>query len=161
MVKRSKALLLLTIVPMLLIVGFVYGYFHYFGPQTVMQTNRDSSYCRQGNIFNGVDRQARFSVISTCETVTGVIHDMKKTKEDDGDYQFNLVVNSQYKRLLNLENDKRVNGMLVMEIIPKDQNSTSIQIPKNGDRIEASGALVTDNPHGWNEIHPVWKLKVL
>jgi hypothetical protein len=30
-----------------------------------------------------------------------------------------------------------------------------------GDRIEAYGAWVTDNPHGWNELHPAWKIRVL
>jgi len=79
---------------------------------------------------------------------------MKGTKEDDDDYQFNLFVDQPYKRLLNEQNNKQVNGMLVIEIIPKDQGSHLIQVPKNGDRIEAYGAWVTDNPHGWNEIHP-------
>jgi hypothetical protein len=30
--------------------------------------------------------------------------------------------------------------MLVIDIIPKDQSSSSVQIPKNGERIEAYGA---------------------
>jgi len=45
---------------------------------------------------------------------------MKGTKEDDDDYQFNLFVDQPYKRLLNEQNNKQVNGMLVIEIIPKD-----------------------------------------
>jgi hypothetical protein len=51
--------------------------------------------------------------------------------------------------------------MLVIEIIPKDQNSNLVQIPKNGARIEAYGAWVTDNPHGWNELHPAWKVRII
>ncbi|HJT47422.1 MAG TPA: hypothetical protein VJ729_04510 [Nitrososphaeraceae archaeon] len=47
----------------------------------------------------------------------------------------------------------------MIEIIPKDQKSSLLQIPKNGDRIRAYGAWVTDNPHGWNELHPIWELK--
>ena len=86
---------------------------------------------------------------------------MKGTKEDDGDYQFNLFVDQPYKILLNEQNNKQVNGMLVIEIIPKDQGSHLIQVPKNGDRIEAYGAWVTDNPHGWNEIHPAWIVRIL
>jgi len=86
---------------------------------------------------------------------------MKGTKEDDGDYQFNLFVDQPYKRLLNEQNNKQVNGMLVIEIIPKDQGSHLIQVPKNGDRIEAYGAWVTDNPHGWNEIHQAWIVTTL
>lgn len=36
---------------------------------------------------------------------------MTGTKQDDGDYQFNLEVQEQYKRLLNQENNNQVNGM--------------------------------------------------
>jgi hypothetical protein len=86
---------------------------------------------------------------------------MKGTKEDDDDYRFNLFVDQPYKRLLNEQNNKQVNGMLVIEIIPKDQGSHLIQVPKNGDRIEAYGAWVTDNPHGWNEIHSAWIVRIL
>lgn len=136
----------------------VYGYYNYFGPQAVMQTNSDPN-CKQGNIFEGVDRQARFKVLSTCETIAGVVHDM--SKQEDGDYQFNVDVDTQYKKFLNDANNNQVNRMLVVEIIPKDQNSSNIYIPKEGDRIQAIGAWVTDTPHGWNEIHPAWKITLL
>jgi len=88
---------------------------------------------------------------------------MKGTKEPDGDYQFNLALESQYKKLLNDVNINRVNGMLVIEIIPRDQiNNPYVQIPKNGERIEAYGAWVTDNlAGGRNELHPAWKVKIL
>lgn len=138
----------------------IYGYYDYFGPQDVIQTNHDPN-CKQGNVLEGVDRQARFKVLSTCETVVGIVYDMTTTKEDDGDYQFNLKVDSQYQKLLNNENNNRVNGMLVMEIIPKDQNSSLVHIPKNGEKIQAIGSWVTDTPHGWNEIHPSWKISLL
>ena len=62
----------------------------------------------------------------------------------------------------NQVNDKQVNGMLVIEIIPKDQYSSLVEIPKNGDRIQAFGAWVTDNlAFGWNELHPAWKVEIL
>ena len=143
--------------------GGIYLYERVLGPQTVIQTNPDTVNCRQGNIFDGVTRQARFTVLSTCEKVVGIVHDMKGTKESDGDYQFNLALEAQYKRLLNYVNNNRVNGMHVIEIIPRDQISNShVQIPKNGDRIETYGAWVTDNlAGGWNELHPAWKVKIL
>jgi hypothetical protein len=143
--------------------GGIFAYTRYFGAQSVMQTDPDSAHCRQGDILKGVDRQARFTVLSTCERVVGVVHDMKGTKEDDGDYQFNLQVEEPYRKLLNGENVKQISGMLVVEIIPQDQSlpATDVQIPKNGDRIEVYGAWVTDNPHGWNEIHPAWRVKIL
>jgi hypothetical protein len=74
-----------------------YAYANYFGPKTVLQTNPDKDNCRQGNVLEGVDRQARFNVLSTCEKVIGIVHDMKGTKEDDGDYQFNLFVDQPYE----------------------------------------------------------------
>jgi cell division protein YceG involved in septum cleavage len=162
---KRKRTIIIVIVVVIAIMSFAatYAYANYFGPKTVLQANPDKDNCRQGNIFEGVDRQARFSVLSTCEKVIGIVHDMKGTKEDDGDYQFNLAVQEPYKKLLNEQNNKQVNGMLVIEIIPKDQASNPgiVQIPKSGNRIEAYGAWVTDNPHGWNELHPAWKVTVL
>ncbi len=158
--KRRSAIIL-AVVASIILFASAYAYVNYFGPQTVIQNNPDKENCKQGNIFDGVDRQARFTVLSTCKKVVGIVHDMKGTKEDDGDYQFNLDLEEQYKKLLNQENNKQVNGMLVIEIIPKDQQSNLIIIPKNGDRIEAYGAWVTDKPHGWNEIHPAWKVTIL
>jgi len=99
--------------------------------------------------------------LSTCKEVVGIVHDMKGTKENDGDYQFNLALEQPYRILLNQVNDNIVRGMLAIEIIPKDQNSSLVQIPKNGDKIQAYGAWVTDNPHGWNELHPAWKVRII
>jgi hypothetical protein len=54
------------------------------------------------------------------------------------------------------------NGLIdVQEIIPKDQNSSSVQNPKNGDKIVAYDAWVTDNPKGWNELHPTLNVTIL
>jgi hypothetical protein len=144
------------------IISFVgiYSYENYFGPKTVLQTNHDNGHCRQGNVLAGVDRQARFRVLSPCEHVVGIVHNMTGIKKEDGDYQFNLAVQKPYKKLLNDVNIKQVQGMLVVEIIPMDQNSSWVQIPKDGDKIGAYGAWVTDNPQGWNELHPVWNLTV-
>jgi hypothetical protein len=86
---------------------------------------------------------------------------MTGTKQNDGDYQFDLAVQEPYKKLLNQENTNQVNGMLVIEIIPKDQKNDFVQIPKNRNTIEVYGAWVTDNPHGSNELHPAWKIKIL
>jgi len=161
MEKRNKVIT--TAITTITIIIFIstYAYANYFGPKTVLQTNSDTNNCRQGNVLDGADRQSRFTVLSTCEKAIGVVHDMKGTKEDDGDYQFNIAINGSFKRLLNDQNDKQVNGMLVTEIVPKDQDSASVKIPKNGDLVEVYGAWVTDNPHGWNEIHPAWKVKIL
>jgi len=159
----NRKVLLFVSIFTVAIVSFaaVYSYENYFGAKTVMQTNRDRVHCRQGNVLEGVDRQARFSVLSPCEHVVGIVHNMTGKKQEDGDYQFNLAVQKPYRKLLNEVNIKQVQGMLVVEIIPMDQNSSPVQIPKNGDKIGAYGAWVTDNPNGWNELHPVWNLTVL
>jgi len=161
-VKR-RSLIIIGIIPAALIIGGgTYIYVTQFAPQTVMQTNPDAINCRQGNVLDGVVRPARFTVLSTCEMAIGIVHDMKGTKEDDGDYEFSLDVEQPYKKLLNDQNNSHRNGMLVVEIIPNDQNLPDVQIPKDGDRIEVHGAWVTDKPaFGWNEIHPAWIVKVL
>jgi cell division protein YceG involved in septum cleavage len=160
-VKRKKLALVLIIVVAVLSLGAAYSYFNYFGPKTVFQRNSDQAHCRQGNVLAGVGRQARFTVLSTCERVIGIVYNMKGTKEEDGDYQFDLKVEEPYKGLLNQGNIEHANGMLVIEIIPMDQNSKSVQIPKNGDKIQVYGAWVTDNPKGWNEIHPAWNVTAM
>lgn len=154
--KYTIFIIIAIIVP----IAGVYGYYNYFGPQTVMQTNSNPN-CRQGNVLDGVDRQAKFLVLSTCGKAVGVVHDMNGQRQDDGDYQFDIDVDEPYKRLLNDGNINQVNGMLVVEIIPKDQNNPDVTIPKNGDRIEVHGAWVTDRLHGWNEIHPAWNITVI
>lgn len=159
--KRKKLALALIIVIGILSLGAAYSYFNYFGPKTVLQRNPDQVHCRQGNVLSGVGRQARFTVLSTCEKVLGTVYNMKGTKEEDGDYQFDLKVEEPYKGLLNQGNIKQAKGMLVIEIIPMDQNSRSVKIPQNGDRIQVYGAWVTDNPKGWNEIHPAWNVTVM
>jgi len=158
--KTGKLVILISIL-IIVVIALIYSYTNYFGPQYILQTNHDEQNCKQGNIFDGVDRQARFSVLSTCEKAIGIVHDMKETREDDGDFQFNLELEPQYKQLLNNENNEQVQGMLVIEIISKDQGTNTMHVPKNGDKIEVYGAWVTDNPHGWNEIHPAWKITIL
>ena len=87
--------------------------------------------CKQGNVPDSVDRQTRFTVPSTCEKVKGIVYGMTGNKQDDGDYQFNLAVEEPYKKLLNQVNNNKVNGMLLIEIIPKGQtNNLYVQIPK-------------------------------
>ncbi len=137
---KRKALVIVSIIVIIIVaMGATYAYSRYFGPQIVMQNNPDRYNCRQGNILDGVSRQARFTILSSCQKVVAVVHDMKGTKEDDGDYQFNLALEQPYRKLLNQENYKQVKGMLVVEIIPKDQSSTLVQIPKNGDSIWCMG----------------------
>lgn len=161
---KRRTLIIIGIIPTALIIGGdgTWLYVTQFAPKIAMQTNPDSITCRQGNVLANVDRPSRFTVLSTCETAVGIVHDMKGTKEDDGDYEFTIDVEQPYKKLLNDQNNAHWNGRLVVEIIPADQNLPAVQIPKNGDKIWVYGVWVTDNlAFGWNEIHPAWIVKVL
>jgi hypothetical protein len=75
-----------------------------------------------------------------------------------------LEVGDEYKYLLNEEDDDKSNGMLVIEINPKDQDFSMIEIPDEGDKVRVVGAWVTDDPDGypgWNEIHPARQIAIL
>jgi hypothetical protein len=97
----------------------------YFGAKTELQTNHDKVHCRLGDVLKGVDKQVRFTVLSPCEHVVGIVHNMTGMKKEDGDYQFNLAVQKPYRKLLNEINLKQVEGMLIVEIIPKTKTPVS------------------------------------
>jgi len=65
--KRKTAIIISIAAVIIFSAGGLYAYAKYFGPQTVMQTSSDKVNCRQGNVHDGVGRQARFTVLSTCE----------------------------------------------------------------------------------------------
>jgi hypothetical protein len=159
--NRKVLLFVLLFAAAIISFAVVYSYENYFGAKTELQTNHDKVHCRLGDVLTGVDRQARFTVLSPCEHVVGIVHNMTGIKKEDGNYQFNLAVQKPYRKLLNEINLKQVEGMLIVEIIPKDQNSSFVEIPKSGDKIGAYGAWVTDNPNGWNELHPAWNVTIL
>ena len=125
-------------------------------------------------LWNHVYHPDRFTVWKRCKTVTGVILDAKR-KEADGDYHIHLKLDPGQPRLLNQKNMNRQKGCLVLEIIcvnPVTQDDAigpckhcphSVIIPKTGDHVKVTGSFVLDNQggHGWNEIHPVFKLEIL
>ena len=116
--------------------------------------------CRKGDVLRGVYDPERLNILSSCEEAIGIVDDSERASDED--YKLYLDVEDGYKTLLNKENDEKTNGLLVVEIIPKDQDSSLIQIPEEGDRIRVVGAWVTDEgAGGWNEIHPAWKVEVL
>ena len=116
--------------------------------------------CRKGDVLRGVYDPERLNILSSCEEAIGIVDDSERANDED--YKLYLDVEDGYKTLLNKENDDKTNGLLVVEIIPKDQDSSLIQIPEEGDRIRVVGAWVTDEgAGGWNEIHPAWSVEVL
>jgi hypothetical protein len=81
---------------------------------------------------------------------------MHTKKMNDGDYKFFLKVDSKYDFLVNDKNDEKTDGFLVVEVVPKDQDISTVDLPKEGDKVHIWGAFVTDEPKGWHEIHPTW-----
>ena len=126
----------------------------------VDQVDEDEQQCREGDVLEGVYDPERLKVLSSCEEAIGIVEDSDIA--DDDDLKLFLDVEGGYKKLLNEENYDRANGLLVVEVIPDDQDSSSIQTPEEGDRVRVVGAWVTDRgAGGWNEIHPAWKVEVL
>lgn len=119
--------------------------------------------CRKGNVIADNHDPGRYDLLSRCEEVIGTIEN-DEGRQHDGDLKYLLDVGDEYKYLLNEENDEKANGMLVIEINPKDQDSSMIEIPDEGDNVRVVGAWVTDDPDGypgWNEIHPAWQIEIL
>jgi hypothetical protein len=126
----------------------------------VDQVDEDEQQCREGDVLEGVYDPERLNVLSSCEEAIGIVEDSDIAHDDD--LKLFLDVEGGYKKLLNEENDDKTNGLLVVEVIPDDQDSSSIQTPEEGDRVRVVGAWVTDRgAGGWNEIHPAWKVEVL
>lgn len=126
----------------------------------VDQVDEDEQQCREGDVLEGVYDPERLKVLSSCEEAIGIVEDSDIAHDDD--LKLFLDVEGGYKKLLNEENDDKTNGLLVVEVIPDDQDSSSIQTPEEGDRVRVVGAWVTDRgAGGWNEIHPAWKVEVL
>jgi hypothetical protein len=117
--------------------------------------------CRKGDVLADNHDPGKFKLLSRCEEVFGVI-EKDEGRQHDGDLKYLLDVGDEYKYLLNDENDAKTDGMLVIEINPKDQDSSKIEIPEVGDRVRVVGAWVTDGETlGWNEIHPAWQIEIL
>ena len=114
--------------------------------------------CKNGDVLKGASNAKDLQVLSNCELAVGQVKHTKKM--GDGDYKFLLKLDSKYNFLLNKKNEKKTGGYLVVEIVPKDQDSKKLDLPKSGDKVMVWGAWVTDKPKGWHEIHPAWKVVI-
>jgi hypothetical protein len=110
--------------------------------------------CRDGNVLDGASNQPDLKVLAECQEATGEV--MHTKKMDDGDYKFFLKVDDKYAFLVNDKNDEKTDGFLVVEVVPKDQDISTVDLPSEGDKVHIWGAWVTDEPKGWHEIHPTW-----
>jgi len=120
--------------------------------------------CRD-TLWNHVYNSYRLYVHDSCLAVDGTIWSL--IYEADGDIHIRLTVDSPFISLLNSSNYSGEYGKLVCEplcattctqtdAIPFCSGYTNtVFIPAVGEHVIITGAYVTDNDHGWNEIHPV------
>ncbi len=104
----------------------------------------DNNNCKSNKVFKGASNQKDLKILSECEKVVGKVKHVQEMP--DGDFKF------LWK--LNKDNKKKTGGNLVVEIVPKDQNSKYIELSHKGDKVEVWGTWIIDEPKGWNEIHP-------
>jgi hypothetical protein len=112
--------------------------------------------CRSGNVLAGASNAGDLRVLSKCQDATGTV--MHTKKMDDGDYKLFLKLDEKFKFLANEKNNEKTDGFMVVEIVPPDQGTNGVILPKEGDHVHVWGAWVTDKPKGWHEIHPTWKV---
>ncbi|MGZ4189597.1 MAG: hypothetical protein ACXVQ5_07130 [Actinomycetota bacterium] len=135
------------------------------------------SACRGGNPLANVYHPDRLLLIAACKTVDGVIETIRH--ESDGDYHFDLKLDSPFANLVNSGNVRNQHGWLVAEIVPADEpgclpgqppkpvsgtynygycTGADITTPPIGTHVAITGPYVLDQAHGWMEIHPVWRI---
>lgn len=110
-----------------------------------------SRYCHAGNPLRGVYSPDRFVVRKRCMQVTGRVAGV--FLEGDGDYH--IYLSGVHPSLLMPRN----NGYLTLERL----REFPVRLPAKGSRVTVTGPFVKDRNvgHGWNEIHPVWHIRVL
>jgi hypothetical protein len=118
--------------------------------------SREGEHCRDGNVLNGASNEEDLKVLADCQDAVGDV--MHTKKMDDGDYKFLLKLDDKYEFLANDKNEEKTDGLLVVEVVPKDQDLKRVDLPKEGDKVHVWGAWVTDKPKGWHEIHPTWEV---
>jgi hypothetical protein len=124
--------------------------------ETEEHKSKEGEHCRNGNVLDGASNEEDLKVLAECQDAIGDV--MHTKKMDDGDYKFLLKLEDKYEFLINDKNDEKTDGLLVVEVVPKDQDLKNVDLPKEGDKVHVWGAWVTDKPKGWHEIHPTWEV---
>jgi hypothetical protein len=112
---------------------------------------------KKSAVFDGTYHRARFQLLDSCRVATGVVREVKP--EEDGDLHIQLELDPGQEDLMNAQNIAKQRGRLVLELMPRDAGQ--ILKPSCGWRVRVVGAWVEDGKkpsHGWNELHPIWKL---
>jgi len=127
-------------------------------------------YC-DTTLWTHVYHSYRLVIHNDCMTVTGHIYGTPYS-EADGDYHIRLAVDAQFTGLLNASNTSSEDGCLVCEpvcvvtptqtdaITPCAGYTNGVYLPNAGEYVAVTGPYVTDNDHGWNELHPVTSIVI-
>lgn len=118
--------------------------------------SKEGAECRGGDVLDGASNAEDLRVLADCQDAVGDV--MHTKKMDDGDYKFLLKLEDKYQFLVNDKNEEKTDGLLVVEVVPQDQDIQNIVLPESGDKVHVWGAWVTDEPKGWHEIHPTWQI---
>ena len=161
--------------------GLTSGTAYEFQVQTIC-SGSSSSYSASGNftttsgstcdasLWNHVYNSTRLIVNQQCITVTGTV--ANKITEADGDIHIRVTIDPAYQYMINSANVSGQHGDLVVEplcvanvtqtdaIASCTGYTNTVYIPNVGERVQITGSYVTDNNHGWNEIHPVTSITI-
>jgi hypothetical protein len=131
----------------------------------------DSAAVCDSSLWNHVYHSYRLVVHTQCMSVTGEVEDCYS--EADGDYHIRIKVDTQYNYMLNSVNLSNEYGELVCEpicvaaitqsdaVAPCQGLVNTVYIPNVGEYVKVTGSYVTDNDHGWNELHPVTSIEIV
>ena len=154
------AIILVAVVALILVVRLRYP-----GKATI---RLPASECN-ADLWNHVGQPERLRVIAACTSVEGRVVSLYRA----GDGDLHIALDPYNKSVLNLVNVIQAHGHLVVEIIcehtPEDAGSVAacagltsqVTIPQINDYIRVTGSYVTDRETGWNEIHPVTRIRKL
>jgi len=103
-------------------------------------------------------------------TISGTVYSL--IYEADGDIHIRVTLDTPYTYMLNAVNVSGQYGKLVCEpvcattctqadaVASCAAFTNTVYIPTVGEHVLVTGSFVTDNDHGWNEIHPVTSIVI-
>jgi len=134
------------------------------------KTTAQTPYC-DTTLWAHVYHSYRLVTHNDCMTVTGHIYGTPYS-EADGDYHIRLYLDPQYNYMLDSMNNVSEDACLVCEpicvvtptqsdaITPCSGYTSNVYLPNANEYVAVTGPYVTDNDHGWNEIHPVTSIVI-
>ena len=137
------------------------------------QTHTDNTVCNaygknvagQGTEENGVWGVERLRMVDPCVTVSGTVEIVYNVTgaNVDGDFYFDVQLDSSYTYMLSFGSYAIMNGTIHVEVVPSDQPTVLSNLTlKGGQHVQVTGSWVLDTDHGWySEIHPAMDIKVL